>query len=154
MMADNDLLADGGLASADAESPPTEETTTAALARRIDEAMEQALLGILGYATELALAAAEAIVRRAAATDPRVLETSIREALQSVTDLVHVNLRVHPDDAPLARDLGGRLRHGPGVTVSPDEGVTRGGCLAVTDFGEVDATMESQLRRLAEALRA
>ncbi len=132
----------------------SDEATAAALARRIDEAMEQALLRILAYATDLALAAAEAIVQRAAATDPRVLETSLQEALRHITDLAIVDLHVHPDDAALARDLTSRLRHGPSATVSPDPAVSRGGCLAVTDFGEVDATIESQLRRLSEALRA
>jgi flagellar biosynthesis/type III secretory pathway protein FliH len=131
----------------------TDEATAAALARRIDEPMEHTLLLILAYSTDLALAAAEAIVQHAALTDPRVLENSLQQALSHITDLAVVDLHVHPDDAALARDLCARLRHGPSATVSPDPAISRGGCLALTDFGEVDATMEGQLRRLAEALR-
>lgn len=142
----------GSIGPASPRPEAIDEATVATLARRIDEAMEQALLHILSYATDLALAAAEAIVNRAAATDPRVLERSLGEGLRTVTDLARVDLHVNPADAPLARDLCGRLRHGPSAVVSPDPAVARGGCLVVTDFGEVDATIEGQLRRLAEGL--
>jgi flagellar biosynthesis/type III secretory pathway protein FliH len=121
------------------------------LARRLEGAIEDALGELLSYATELALAAARAVIGHAAA-DPRVLEHSLRQALEQLAGLLAVEVRVNPEDLATARELVGRLRRGPRVDLVGDETVGRGGCVARTDLGEVDAAVESQTRRLAEVL--
>jgi len=125
---------------------------TAALARRIADALDAAMAELVGYATELALAGAQAVIGRATAIDPRVVENSMRQVLQQLAGHISVEFHVNPADEATARELLRALRGGPRVSVVADETVTPGGCLAATEFGEIDATLESQVRRLAETL--
>ncbi len=43
---------------------------------------------------------------------------------------------------------------GAHVQVSPDAGVSRGGCLVQSDFGFVDASVDAQIQELARTLLA
>lgn len=131
-------------------SPSAPAANTAALARRIAEALDVAMGELVAYATELALAGAQAIVGHAAVADPRVVENSMRQALQQLAGHISVEFHVNPADEETARGLLSALRYGPRASVVADETVARGGCLAVTELGEIDATLESQMRRLAE----
>lgn len=125
---------------------------TAALARRIAEALDAAMGELVAYATELALAGAQAVIGHAAAVDPRVVENSVRQALQQLAGHISVEFHVNPADEATVRELLSALRCGPRASVVADATVARGGCLAVTELGEIDATLESQMRRLAETL--
>ena len=65
-------------------------------------------------------------------------------------------LRVNPaDTAAIWREretLAPYLEGKGELRVEPHEGVERGGCIAVTDFAEVDATIAGQCNVLREAL--
>ncbi|MCX7599221.1 MAG: flagellar assembly protein FliH [Armatimonadetes bacterium] len=122
----------------------------AVLARRVAEALDAAMDQLVAYATELALVGAQAIVGRTVAVDPRVVENSMRQALQQLAGHISVEFRVNPSDETVARELLSALRCGPRASVVADETVAPGGCLAVTELGEIDATLDSQMRRLGE----
>jgi flagellar biosynthesis/type III secretory pathway protein FliH len=66
-----------------------------------------------------------------------------------------VVLRIHPEDAPAARDGAGRLARALGraaVELREDPSVPRGGAVVDTEAGRVDAGLEAQLEVLARAL--
>jgi flagellar assembly protein FliH len=82
-----------------------------------------------------------------------VIAFALREAFQHVVDqkkmTVHLNpmdhkyLLTHPEGCPPA------LKGLEGVNVIEDPTISRGGCFLETSFGDVDATIESQLDRIA-----
>jgi flagellar assembly protein FliH len=61
----------------------------------------------------------------------------------------NVNVQLHPGDAALVRELLSGQDQEQDWRISDNPGVTRGGCLVVTDTSRVDATVE---RRLGEAI--
>lgn len=85
-----------------------------------------------------------------------VLETA-RNALARMANEGTVTLRANPADVDTlwkARpELARYLDEGARLRVVPDESVARGGCLAGSDFSEVDATIDGQLQILRERLR-
>lgn len=105
---------------------------------------------------ELAVQIARAIVEVEVERHPEAVMGNVRKALERLGGEGKVTLRVHPVDASIvwaAReslspylDANGELR------VEPDEGIDRGGCLAVTDFTEADATIAGQFEAIREQL--
>lgn len=94
----------------------------------------------------LALAAAERIVGRALDLDPSVAASAVQAALAHAPQTQAVTVEVNPRDAEAARTLGG-------VRVVENPSIARGGCLVKTEIGTVDATLQTQLDRLKQALR-
>jgi flagellar biosynthesis/type III secretory pathway protein FliH len=111
-----------------------------------------------GAATDLlALAgrAAERILERALALDPKLCVEVCAEALRELKRVRAAVVRVHPADEPLLAAELRRLRalaEGAELTLVPDPSVRRGGCLVSADAAEVDARIETQLSALERAL--
>lgn len=100
----------------------------------------------------MALRIAEKVLRRKLETEPEALLPMVDEALRSLSaqHQSKVVLRAHPDDRPV---LESRLKHwlerNPGMAslqVVADDSFRRGGCRIESDFGMVDATIDTQLR--------
>ena len=100
----------------------------------------------------MALRIAEKVLRRKLETEPEALLPMVDEALRSLSaqHQSRVVLRAHPEDRPV---LESRLKHwlerNPGMAslqVVADESFRRGGCRIESDFGMVDATIDTQLR--------
>lgn len=82
-----------------------------------------------------------------------VIQETLRTAFRYVMDprkiVVHLNprdhqyLRSHPDVPPWAKAEGT-----DGTKIVPDPSITRGGCFLETSFGDIDATLESQLDQI------
>jgi flagellar assembly protein FliH len=107
-------------------------------------------------AVSLALAVARKVVGEALATRPEALEGLIREALRRSADHGRIRLRVHPDHLvrvqqalPSFGEVVGRLER---LSVEADVAV-HGGCVLETDFGELDACLETQLQVVEELFR-
>lgn len=86
--------------------------------------------------------------------ESRVVELT-RQALEHSLSATTVLLVVHPDDVDaLQREMDTLRRAARGATlkIEPDSQLSRGGCIVKTDFGEVDATIESILDNLTERL--
>lgn len=124
----------------------------APIARRLHEAMEGALQRLAEYATELSLAAAEVVVRKAVRDDRQIIQRVLSEAIRQLAEHVSAEVRVNPVDAEAVRQLCNSIQSPPRLNVVEDEDVAPGGCVLRTDFGVVDATIEEQLRRVREAL--
>jgi flagellar assembly protein FliH len=99
----------------------------------------------------LALRVAEKILRQKLETSPEALVPVVDEALRSLQaqPQSRVVLRVHPDDQPVLEPRKARwLARFPGLEslkVVADEELPRGSCRIESDFGTVDATIETQL---------
>lgn len=106
---------------------------------------------------ELAFQIARAIVGSEIETRTEIVLESARRAVQRIGAEGRITLRVHPSDAnhiwkqreALSPYLSGKAD----ISVEPDETIERGGCLAVTDFSEADATISGQFEVLRERLR-
>lgn len=121
--------------------------------------MRDALIAELEQdAVHLGLRLAEQIVGGAIAAAPERLVDIAGLALRRITDRRDVTLVVNPADLELMKrsvvnlqaELGG-IEH---CNVQADRRVGRGGVLARTEAGEIDATIEAQLSRAREIVAA
>ena len=83
----------------------------------------------------------------------------VRTALMGVRNQQHVTVRVAPADAAaVEKALAAMLQAVPGRTsfldIVPDARLERGACLLESELGVVDASLETQLRALENALQA
>ena len=105
-------------------------------------------------AVALGLRIAEHVVAGAIAVEPQRVVDVAATALRRITERRHVTLVVNPADLELLAEavpglqseLGG-IEH---CNVQSDRRVGRGGVLARTDEGEIDASIETQLARVRE----
>lgn len=105
---------------------------------------------------ELAVAIARRVCKRDAARAGDTAAANARALLALVQHQADAELLLNPDDhAALQESLNAliastaRLSH---VKLAADEGVPRGGCRLRGVHGEIDATLETQLDRIAAAL--
>lgn len=104
----------------------------------------------------VALLFAEKVVQRVIEVDPSVIADQLAEALQYVLRPTEVNVHIHPDDRPaLDETLPAVLNEFENVTqvhLVHDEKLTRGGCTISYGQGRIDATVDTQFRRIAAML--
>ena len=86
-------------------------------------------------------------------------ERIVRIALVTVRNQQHVTIRVAPADEKAVREgLASMLASVPGgasfLDVVPDARLERGACLLESELGVVDASLETQLKALENALRS
>jgi len=101
----------------------------------------------------LSLSIARAVVKHEVTLAPETVLAVARAALDELSVGAAVTLRVHPDDdatlRPSLPHLG--LPASTQVDIVVDSSVARGGCFIESGAGRVDATLETQLKRM-EAL--
>lgn len=101
----------------------------------------------------LAISIAQQVVRSALDADPEKI-------LDIVRDIVHIDgdnkgllrLHVHPSDLAL---IQARMSDDPEIShwrLVPDESIERGGCLAQTGLGDIDATLQTRWQRVVASL--
>jgi flagellar assembly protein FliH len=107
-------------------------------------------------AVHLAVAIAERIVRREVARTPEIALELIRESLELAAGAGRVVLRLSPRDFEClgehTKAMGSKLGRSFPTEIVADPAVSPGGCLVVTDLGEIDQRLESQLARIEEEL--
>ncbi len=104
----------------------------------------------------LVMTVAEQIIRREVSADPQVVLNIIETALQSSVRSDQYRIRVSPEDLeqvtkqkPLFLASVSGLKN---VSIEADPAISRGGCRVDSDLGEVDATIETQLESIQQAL--
>lgn len=109
-------------------------------------------------AVELGLRIARKIVCHEVSVDHATIFRVLREAFKKVGDQKEIHVKIHPSDIQVINDAGfdvSGLSKGKGLVVlEPGDGICRGECVIETDFGDIDARMESQLQTVEESLRA
>lgn len=146
-----------GLAAARAEMEPSLQAMAGA-AGALEALRDQVVSELEHDAVALALRLAEQIVAGAIALEPERIVDIAAVALRRIRDRQHVTLVVNPADLELMSDSVTRLQSELGgiehLNVQADRRVGRGGVLARTDEGEVDASIETQLARAREVVTA
>lgn len=146
-----------GLAAVQAEAQSALQTLAAAGAE-LASLREQVISELEHDAVALALWVAEHIVAGAIEAEPERIVDVAGLALRRITERRHVTLVVNPADLDLLAQSVGRLQAELGgiehCNVQSDRRVDRGGVLARTDAGEIDASIETQLARVREIVTA
>ncbi|MDH3584965.1 MAG: FliH/SctL family protein [Phycisphaerae bacterium] len=104
----------------------------------------------------LAVQMATKLVHRVIEVDPATAAAQVSSAIADVMRPGDLVIHVHADDRPVVEDALpgilaklGRCGH---ARLVEDPGIESGGCRVECGHGTVDATIETQLRRLAEVL--
>jgi flagellar assembly protein FliH len=105
---------------------------------------------------ELALAIARRVCKLLVETSPEAVRANAQHLLKAVRHDGDLELRVNPADYDTLRDVaaevlrcGEELEH---VQLRADAAVAPGGCVLSTPDGQIDASIEAQLDRIAEAI--
>jgi len=116
--------------------------------RMLDEAREDVI--------RLAFELGRKVVHRIAAGDPTVIQDQLRESLAILTTASALRISVHPRDRELAEQVLPELVKSIGgsahASLHDDPSIDPGGCFIATGTGHIDATIRTQLDRIAEAL--
>lgn len=135
------------------------EPTLVALKQIVDEIQTERKRLIERHEQELikvAFALAVRIVKNVIDQDSQTVLRVIAEALKKVTGRQKVTLRLSPLDYQMIQQQFSRelseLWPPDSIAIEADEAIGRGGCRIRTDQGDIDATIESQIRTLKDSL--
>jgi len=121
------------------------------------ETARQMIIDAEGDIIRIAVAAVRKILAREIAENPLVVLPIVKTALEKVRDQNEVNIRVSPNDYDLVlqarHDLQAMVGRSQAITVTCDASLQPGDCLIETNYGTVDARIESQLENLKQALQ-
>lgn len=132
-----------------------------ALSHLLDE-FEQRKHNLLAQAESglirLAIEIAGRVCKRDIATHGETVANNVRAVLEMVRNDNDVEIRLNPADFSLVEALAadfleksGRIQH---VRLHADDALNPGACLLRSAAGEIDASIDTQLERVAEALLA
>lgn len=146
-----------GLAAVRAEMQPALESLSAA-ADELRAVRDQLLSELQSDAVNLALRMTEHILGGAVQVAPERVVDVAGLALRRISERRTVTLVVNPADldllaqaVPALRSELGGIEH---LNVQSDRRVGRGGVLARTEAGEIDASIDTQLQRVREIAAA
>ncbi len=132
-----------------------QQTWTEALASfsaQRDDILDDARDAVL----ELAIEIAQRVISRAIAADPASVREQLAKAIELAAHASRLVVAVHPDDIHIAKealpDLVRALTNDAHTEVTPDPALTPGSCVIRTPAGEIDASIETQVARIIEAL--
>lgn len=104
----------------------------------------------------LAVRMAEKIVRRVPMLEPSVVQAQVEAAIEQVARPCDVKVWIHPEDRPLVKQAlpraVGQLSQSEHISLREDARMERGGCVVDYGTGRIDATLQTQIDRLVEAL--
>lgn len=124
----------------------------------LKNAMDRALKDATPQIVQLSIRIAEKILRKHLEVNPDAIVPMVEEALATTRGYSggFFLIRVHPEDVPALERARERL-----VQLNPtwenlqivgDKSLSRGGCRIESDFGMIDATLETQLRAIEHLL--
>jgi flagellar assembly protein FliH len=146
-----------GLAAARTDAAPA-IAALGASAQAISELRAQVVGELEQDAVELALRLAEQILAGVVAVQPERVIDVARNALRHLIDRRRVTLVVNPEDLELVSDCVEQLQSELGgiehLGVQSDRRVVRGGAIARTDTGDIDAGIDTQLAQAREIVVA
>jgi len=146
-----------GIAAARTDAAPAVAAIGAAVGA-IEGLREQIIAELEQDAVDMALRLAEQIIAGVLTVEPeRVLDVG-RNALRHLSERRRVTLVVNPDDLELVSECVDQLQSELGgiehLGVQSDRRIGRGGAIARTDSGEIDAGIDAQLARAREIVAA
>lgn len=146
-----------GLAAARGDAEPAIAALGAAVGA-VEEVRAQVVAELEQDAVELALRLSEQILSGVLAVQPERVIDVARNALRHLIDRRRVTLVVNPGDLELVGECVEQLQSELGgiehLGVQSDRRVARGGAIARTDAGDIDAGIDTQLARAREIVIA
>lgn len=105
---------------------------------------------------ELAIEIAQRVIARAIAADPASVREQLAKAIELAAHASRLVIAVHPDDIPIVEEalpeLMRTLANSAHTEITPDPALQPGSCVIQTPAGEIDASIETQINRIVEAL--
>jgi flagellar biosynthesis/type III secretory pathway protein FliH len=146
-----DAMIASASAAAAAEAREKEVARLAAGFLALREAEERRAEREVDRTIEIAVVLAERLIGEAIRVEPARIAELAAAAIHEARGARRVRIDASPEDlAALAEALGGI---GQSADIQPDPTLARGSLVVHTDLGRVDARLQPQLARLAEALR-
>lgn len=113
---------------------------------------------IAPYIMNISLDIAKKIIKKEVKEDPILILDNIAEVLKKLSkEETKITLKVNPIQVSLVRTEIPEILSNAGldakVMIVPDDGIMEGGCMVTTTNGVVDATIETQLSVICEALK-
>ena len=107
---------------------------------------------------EISVDIAKKIIKKEVEQDPQILFDTIVDVLKTLSkEETKITVRVSPTQANVVKSAVPHIANIAGVeakiTVLPDDEVAEGGCLVTTNNGIVDATVQSRVAVVVEALK-
>ena len=106
---------------------------------------------------ELAMHVARKVIQREVTVSDDAILSVVKEAMRHLDDPEKISIRLNPLDLKRLREAGERshaaFENLENIHLEEDAGIECGGCYIHTEYGEVDARLEEQLRHIEEALR-
>lgn len=129
----------------------------AAALKQVDQLRQQMAQNSREDMLRLVMVIAEQIIRREVSVHTDIINEVIAEALKASVRADHYRIKVNPEDLaavnehkPLFLSSISGLKN---LMIEADSAVTAGGCKIESDLGEVDATLETQLEAIRQALQ-
>lgn len=107
---------------------------------------------------EISVEIAQKIIKKELQQDPTIIIDNIMEILKGLSkEETKITLRVNPAQVSLLKSEIPSVMSNVGldakVLIVPDESIMEGGCMVTTTNGVIDATIETQLAVISEALK-
>lgn len=106
---------------------------------------------------EVAILIAKRVVKMLTEKDKGIVIRNIQEALRRIKGRTKITIRVNLDDLEISArhkdEFYQMLDKIEGVTVLEDPNVDVGGCMIETDFGDIDARINTQLNEIETAIK-
>lgn len=142
-----------GLSQARADLEDVKNAITAFLSAK-QEVFEYIAPDIMEISVEIA----QKIIKKELQQDPTIILDNITEILKGLSkEETKITLRVNPVQVSLLKAEIPEVMNSVGleakVLIVPDETIMEGGCMVTTTNGVIDATIETQLAVISEALK-
>ncbi|MBU0935307.1 MAG: flagellar assembly protein FliH [Spirochaetes bacterium] len=109
-----------------------------------------------GQIIELVLLISRKVIKTISENQKNVVISNIAQALRKLKARSEVVIRVNLADLQLStdhvKDFVEMAENAKRISIMEDSAVDRGGCIIETDFGEIDARIQSQLHELEEKI--
>ena len=107
---------------------------------------------------EISVEIAQKIIKKELQQDPTIILDNIIEILRGLSkEETKITLRVNPSQVSLLKseipNAMGNVGLDAKVLIVPDDAIMEGGCMVITTNGVIDATIETQLAVISEALK-
>ena len=107
---------------------------------------------------KLALAISRGIIHQELTLNQEVVINNVKAALKNAIGVGGIKIRVSPLDIEFIRECKPQILESiegsANIVLEEDRGIIRGGCIVETDFGDIDARIESQIEELDRVLRS
>jgi len=104
----------------------------------------------------MVMAISEQVILQAVEAKPEIVLSIIENALSTSVQADAYRIRVSPQDLDLVNEQKplflASISGMKNISISADAAITPGGCRVESDFGDVDATISSQLEEIRKAL--